>query len=66
VVGAPGRLGNWRHVEQLASRIGQGALAVIIAVIASTVLLGRRRNRGAPTSRVLEQTCREESRDVAA
>jgi hypothetical protein len=58
--------GNWRHVEQLASRIGLGALAVTVAVIAGTVLLRRRRNRGAPTSRVLEQTSRGESRDVAA
>jgi undecaprenyl-diphosphatase len=57
---------NWRHVEQLASRIGLGALAVTVAVIAGTVLLRRRRNRGAPTSRVLEQTSRGESRDVTA
>ena len=41
---------NWRHVEQIASRTGLGALVLAGAVIAATILLRRRRNRpGAPS-----------------
>ena len=35
---------NWRHVEQIASRTGLGALVLAGAVIAATILLRRRRN----------------------
>ena len=35
---------NWRHVEQIASRTGLGALVLAAAVIAATILLRRRRN----------------------
>jgi hypothetical protein len=52
---------NWRHVEQLASHVGLGALAATFAVVAWIILLRRRRSRAEAPSR-LSDSARHEAR----
>lgn len=57
---------NWRHVEQLASHIGLGALALTAAVVAGTILLRRRRNRAEAPSRSSAAGRHDTRRDVSS
>ena len=54
---------NWRHVEQLASHVGLGALAAAFAVVAWIILLRRRRSRAEAPSRLSDAARHDARRD---